>query len=75
MEREREGGTEEERERERVNNKQFVIDTIYNAIQHRLFPTYIEHNNITPIFVPNIGMGGKGVDRRRIVSWSTPNIN
>ena len=43
----------------------------YNTIQHRLFPT---ENTITPQqqFLPNIGMGGKGVDRRIILSWSTP---
>ena len=43
----------------------------YNKIQHRLFPT---ENTITPQqqFLPNIGMGGKGVDRRIILSWSTP---
>ena len=39
----------------------------YNTIQHRLFPT---ENTITPQqqFLTNIGMGGKGVDRRIILA-------
>ena len=43
------------------------------------FISNIENNNITPWlhqqFVPNIGMGGKRMDWRIILSWSTPNIN
>ena len=53
-------------------------DTIrYDTIQYNTtsFISHIEHNYITTAILPNIGMVGKGVDRRIILSWSTPNID
>ena len=52
--------------------------TQHNTIQIQvlLFISNIEHNYIMQQqFLPNIGMVGKGVDRRRILLWSTPNID
>ena len=51
-------------------------DTIrYDTMQYNM--VYFQHNTITSQqqFLPNIGMVGKGVDRRIILSWSTPNID
>ena len=46
----------------------------YNTIQYNTtsFISNIEHNYTTTAFLPNIGMVGKGVDQRIILSWSTP---
>ena len=55
--------------------ERLVLQRFTNNIHvHRLFP---RRNTITlhQQFVPNIGMVGKGVNRRIMLSWSTPNID
>ena len=46
----------------------------YNTIQYNTtsFISNIEHNYTTTAIFTNTGMVGKGVDRRIILSWSTP---
>ena len=48
----------------------------YNTIQYNTisFISNIVHDHNSHYY-PNIGMVGKGVDRRIILSWSTPIIN
>ena len=54
-------------------NFSFSYTIQYNSIQYNIVyfqhRTQLHHNSN---FLPNIGMVGKGVDRRIILSWSTP---
>ena len=53
---------------------QLQISPIQSINQSTSFISNIEHNYIITTILPNIGMVGKGVDRRIILSWSTPNM-